>query len=302
MGILRNSCSAARGKDRTMNRSFCAVALGIFSLGVGVAGAEEATTAPMVITITKTDCSKLIQHQPAADVAYKPGVDVRGRPVVSADADPAAAAFAKKILPDVLEIPITINPINYGQRNLANSQKAAAAKAVSDNTSKITAAKATGTTLSSQLSSLTSQLSSVTSTYNSKTAALKAATGGNSPTAAQTLDRNVRQKQIDSTYTPQITSLNSQITSTNTAITTNNATLTTLNSQDTTLRSTYTDTNMATEGTLAGISAKGLDSTQMKVGIVKYDIARNSFTFNDQPMLSDDQAKLAAACAKQGVR
>ena len=283
-----------------MNRFLCATAAWIFVLGLGEVQAQQG--APMVITITKADCSKLIQHQPAPDVAYKPGVDVRGRPVVSADADPAAAAFAKKILPDVLEIPITINPINYGKRNLANSQKAAAATAVSQNTDKITAAKATGTTLSTQLSTLTSKLSTLTSEYNSKTAALTAATGGNSPTAAQTLDRNVRQKQIDSVYTPQITSVNSQITTTNTAITTNNATLTTLNSQDTTLRSTYTDTNMATEGTLAGISAKGLDSTQMKVGTVKYDIAKNSFTFNDEPMVSDDQAKLAAACAKQGVK
>ena len=287
-----------------MLRTVSIAATATLCLGIGSAAAQQAngTAAPLVITITKLDCSRLIQHIPAPDVAYKPGVDVHGRPVVSADADPAQAEFARKILPDVLEIPITINPINYGARNLANQQKSNAATAVSQNTAKITAAKATATTLSGQLSTLNTKLSSVNSSYSTATAANVAATGGSSPTAAQSNIRSIRQKEIDAVYTPQITSLNSQITTTNTAITANANTLTTLQSQDTTLRSTYADTNIATEGTLAGLSAKGLDATQMKVGTVKYDIARNSFTFNDQPMLSDDQRKLAEACARQGVR
>ncbi len=287
-----------------MIRTVSLIAAGTLCLGINPAGAQQAVggTAPMVITITKMDCSRLIQHTPAPDVAYKPGVDVRGRPVVSADADPAQAEFAKKILPDVLEIPITINPIGYGTRNIANQQKANAATAVSQNTAKITTAKATATTLASQLATQTSQLNSLTSEYNTKKAANVAATGGSSPTAAQSNIRSIRQKEIDSVYTSQITSANSQITSTNAAITANNSTLTSLQSQDTTLRQSYTDTNMATEGTLAGLSAKGLDATQMKVGTVKYDIARNSFTFNDQPMVSEDQQKLAEACAKRGVR
>ena len=261
-----------------MLRTVSIAATATLCLGIGSAAAQQAngTAAPLVITITKLDCSRLIQHIPAPDVAYKPGVDVHGRPVVSADADPAQAEFARKILPDVLEIPITINPINYGARNLANQQKANAATAVSQNTAKITAAKATATTLSGQLSTLNTKLSSVNSSYSTATAANVAATGGSSPTAAQSNIRSIRQKEIDAVYT--------------------------LQSQDTTLRSTYADTNIATEGTLAGLSAKGLDATQMKVGTVKYDIARNSFTFNDQPMLSDDQRKLAEACARQGVR
>jgi hypothetical protein len=285
-----------------MIRTASVVIVAALGLGAFPAGAQQGGNAPMVITITKTDCSRLIQHQPAPDVAYKPGVDVRGRPVVSADADPAAAEFARKVLPEVLEIPITINPINYGKRNIANQQKASAASAVSANTTALATAKTQGTALATQLSTLTSQRSTLTTEYSAKTAANTAATGGATPTAQQTNMRSIRQKQIDSVYTPKITSLNSQITSTNTAITANTTTQTTLQSQDTTLRQTYTDTNMATEGTLASLSAKGLDSTQMKVGTVKYDIGRNSFTFNDEPLISDDQRRLAEACAKQGVK
>jgi hypothetical protein len=258
---------------------------------------------PMVITITKVDCSRLIQYQPSADVAYKPGVDVRGKPVVSADADPARAEFAKKVLPDVLEIPLTINPFNYGARKTANKQKADAASAVTANTQALTTAKAKATSLSSQLSDLTSEKAAVTTKYNAATAANVASTGGASATdKVLLLTRSTRQSAIDGTYNPQLTKLNDQITSVNSAITSNNSTIVTLQSQDTTLRQTYTDTNMATEGKLAGYSAKGLDSTQMKVGTVKFDLARNSFTFNGEPMISEDQQRLAAACARQGVR
>lgn len=164
----------------------------------------KAQDTPMVITITKTDCSRLIQHQPSADVAYKPGVDVRGRPVASADTDPSRAEFAKKILPEVLEFPITINPMNYGARKSAYKSKSTTEAAIS--------------------------------------------AGGGTPTAAQ-----------------------SQALAT-------------------------------AEGKLAGYSAKGLDNTTASVGTVKYDFAKGSFTFNGEPLVSDDQAKLAAACAKQGVK
>jgi hypothetical protein len=40
-------------------------------------------------TITAVDCRKLVRHQPAPDVAYKPGVDVRGRKVAPADINDA---------------------------------------------------------------------------------------------------------------------------------------------------------------------------------------------------------------------
>ncbi len=159
---------------------------------------------PLVITITKTDCSRLIQHQASADVAYKPGVDVRGKPVVSADADPGRAEFAKKIVPEVMEFPVTINPMNYGARKSAYKSKSSTESAI--------------------------------------------AAGGGTATAAQS------------------------------------------------------QALASAEGKLAGYSAKGLDNTTTSVGTIKYDFGKGTFTFNGEPLVSDDQAKLAAACSKQGVK
>ncbi|OAN50828.1 hypothetical protein A6A04_17155 [Paramagnetospirillum marisnigri] len=176
----------------------------------GVAGSawaqQKATSSsgPMVITITKTDCSRLIQHQPSADVAYKPGVDVRGRPVASADADPARAEFARKLVPDVLEFPITINPLNYAGRNSAYKSKETTQAAI--------------------------------------------AAGGGTATAAQS------------------------------------------------------QALASAESKIAGYSGKGLDNTTMSVGTVKYDMAKGSFLFNGEPLLGEDQQKLAEACAKRGVK
>jgi len=41
------------------------------------------------VTVTGTDCRRLVTHQPAPDVAYKPGVDVKGRKVAPADINDA---------------------------------------------------------------------------------------------------------------------------------------------------------------------------------------------------------------------
>jgi hypothetical protein len=41
------------------------------------------------VTVSGTDCRKLIRHSPAPDVAYQPGVDARGRKVAPADLNAA---------------------------------------------------------------------------------------------------------------------------------------------------------------------------------------------------------------------
>jgi len=41
------------------------------------------------VTISGVDCRKLARHNPAPDVAYKPGVDARGRAVAPADINAA---------------------------------------------------------------------------------------------------------------------------------------------------------------------------------------------------------------------
>jgi len=57
------------------------------------------------IRVTDRDCTALVAHQPAADVAYRPGVDARGRPVIPADLGGAP----KIAVPKEFNIPITVD-------------------------------------------------------------------------------------------------------------------------------------------------------------------------------------------------
>ena len=57
------------------------------------------------ITITRQDCTRVVRHVPAPDVAYRPGVDVRGRKVAPADLD---GGF-KVTPPKEFDIPITVD-------------------------------------------------------------------------------------------------------------------------------------------------------------------------------------------------
>lgn len=84
-----------------------AVAVVLFS---NVALAQEAGQ-PLRIVITKLDCSRLIRHVPAPDVAYQPGVDAQGRAVAPADVPGSGADALPGLVPDVLEIPLTIKPM-----------------------------------------------------------------------------------------------------------------------------------------------------------------------------------------------
>jgi hypothetical protein len=54
-------------------------ALGIFCSVFALSAHAES------VKLSTGDCSKLVQHQPAADVTYKPGVDVHGKAVAPAD-------------------------------------------------------------------------------------------------------------------------------------------------------------------------------------------------------------------------
>ena len=56
------------------------------------------------IAISRKDCSRLVNHEPAPDVTYQPGVDVHGRPVVPAD----LGGGQQIQLPDVIYIPIEV--------------------------------------------------------------------------------------------------------------------------------------------------------------------------------------------------
>ena len=57
------------------------------------------------VTITRSDCQRLVRHVPAPDVAYQPGVDVNGRPVAPAD----LGSGVRIKVPEVIEIPIDVD-------------------------------------------------------------------------------------------------------------------------------------------------------------------------------------------------
>ena len=56
------------------------------------------------IKISKKDCRWLVRHQPAADVAYKPGINSRGHKVAPADLNPEQQLQ----LPTIIAIPLTV--------------------------------------------------------------------------------------------------------------------------------------------------------------------------------------------------
>lgn len=107
-----------------MTRIFCLVAGGCV-LAASALAQQEIPTQPLRIVITKTDCSRLIRHVPAPDVAYQPGVDVHGRAVAPADMPGSGADAIPNLLPEVLEIPLTIKPLQgqtYAKSGSGDSQ------------------------------------------------------------------------------------------------------------------------------------------------------------------------------------
>ena len=75
--------------------------VGLIALTLSVAWAAPASAE---IAISRTDCERLVRHEPAPDVASQPGVDVHGRPVVPAD----LGGGQQIQLPDVIYIPIEV--------------------------------------------------------------------------------------------------------------------------------------------------------------------------------------------------
>ena len=70
-----------------------------------VAAHEKARAAITTVAITRADCTRLVAHVPAPDVAYRPGVDVYGREVAPADLDGAPRIE----LPETILIDIEID-------------------------------------------------------------------------------------------------------------------------------------------------------------------------------------------------
>lgn len=268
---------------------------------------------PVRIVITKVDCSRLIRHTPSADVAYQPGVDAQGRAVAPADVAGSGAEALPNLVPDVLEFPITINPVGYGARNQAQREKAAALQGTTDTTAAKTKAQ-------TQITALTAQKTALTATATTLTAE-KATLTTAATTAASTLatlqaevDAGTR-KASDRTYVLAKQALPDKqqaVTAKQAEIDANAAKLTAttaaLASQQAVVDAApgksehYAANQAAAEAKLAKLSSHGLDSTTMNVGTVRYDMARGLFTFNGEPIGGSEQQELARACARRGVR
>ena len=75
----------------------------IGSIALVLAAVAWAAPASAEIAISRKDCQRLVNHQPAPDVTYQPGIDVHGRPVAPAD-----LGGQQIQLPDVIYIPIEV--------------------------------------------------------------------------------------------------------------------------------------------------------------------------------------------------
>ncbi len=72
---------------------------------IGAATSPAVAHDAPVVTISRADCDRLVEHKPAPDVAYQPGVDVNGRPVAPADLD----GGIQITLPETIRIPIEVD-------------------------------------------------------------------------------------------------------------------------------------------------------------------------------------------------
>lgn len=89
--------------------------------------ALSAAAADTKVSITKKDCTRLVRHEAGSDVAYQPGQDHRGRQVAPADLPGSGAAAMPNLIPEVMEIPLSIKPMagaGYATNDLGASQMA----------------------------------------------------------------------------------------------------------------------------------------------------------------------------------
>lgn len=109
-----------------MKLSLSVLAAALVAVGVSPgAWAQASSPEPLRITITKQDCIRLLRHTPRPDVAYQPGRDHQGREVAPADLPGSGGAAMPNLVPDVLELPLTVKPMSgkgYATHGLGDSQ------------------------------------------------------------------------------------------------------------------------------------------------------------------------------------
>ncbi|MGE5476940.1 MAG: hypothetical protein ACM3Q1_09820 [Bacteroidales bacterium] len=274
---------------------------------------EEMERQPVRIVITKLDCSRLIRHVPAADVAYQPGMDAKGRAVAPADIPGSGADAIPNLVPDVIEFPLLVNPLSYGARNKAQKDKASAAQGLADThagknaaqtqidtlNKEKTALNAKSATLSAQKAALDANKASATATLNTYQAQVDAGTRAPSDRDYLRAKWAVEdQQKLVAAKQAEINSNTASLNATNSAIAAQQAIVDGAPAKN----ASYSAAQSAADAKLAQLSSRGLDNTTMNVGTVRYDMARGIFTFNGEPLGGAEQQELARLCQKQGVR
>jgi hypothetical protein len=122
------------------------------------ANADEVSVGGGKPVISKQDCMALARYHEAPGVEYQPGVDVHGKPVAPADLQGGASYDP----PTKIEFNVTINPIQYGQRNALQSQISQTQATLAANPGNVAAQE--------QLSSLQRQLSAISGKFDNTAA------------------------------------------------------------------------------------------------------------------------------------
>ncbi|MBI5165781.1 MAG: hypothetical protein HY985_17995 [Magnetospirillum sp.] len=282
--------------------------LGVVLFAAGASGAEEK------VVITRADCQRIVRHVPGADVAYQPGVDVHGRKVVGADLPDSGNVIAQKMIPEVLEIPITINPVNWAERNAANKQKAAAEAAIAASAqAKVTAAAELGTltgqrtTLLAQSTTLASELTTLNTTLATMQAEVAAGTRFRYNKEYLAAQSAVTAKQAEiATNTSALATNATALATRNAVLDPAAAQLTTLTTQQTTLQTQATTltTELATlSATLATLQAEVTAGTRFRYN-KEYLAAQSAVTAKQAEIATNTSAiatNAAAVAAQQAI-
>lgn len=275
--------------------------------------AQEAMPPPIRIEITKVDCSRLVRHYPDQGVAYRPGEGVRGKKVVPADLPGSGAASMPDLLPEKLEFPITISPVGWVERNAALKEKAAAEQALAATIkSRLTASEALAA-LEAQKEALTVSAAKLTQEMvdleaervileNTVDVMKAEITGG----TRKSWDEDYRLATVALTAKQTAKTAKAQAIDANELAQEANAENQTaqqaiINAAPA-LEEKHEAEMISAESTLSSLAGRGLDGASMKVGTVAYDTRRGTFMLNGNPIGPTDQAALAEACARQGVR
>ncbi|MDA0703364.1 MAG: hypothetical protein O3A96_09040 [Proteobacteria bacterium] len=253
------------------------------------------------VTVARDDCAQVVRHEPAADVAYRPGEDAKARAVAPAD----LGGGLQWRPPETFTFAITIDPIDYQRRRQLQLDREALAEELAMNADEEAALEAaqvgleaTAESLATTQAGLEAEEAATLSDFAASAQTIVDNTGGDNPTAAQLTARSTRLQQLETTTfdDPDYIDIQERRALNAQAIAENDADMA-ASAQD--LAATRSDglTLAGDDATLgaeaAAIAAKGVEAS-MTVGTVTL---RDGRAFLDgMPLDSSGQAALEAAC------